>query len=88
MLTEPDEIHPRMLKKRSKMICELSAKSLRIHREQKTLQRCEERQEENELLRRSEKNFRKMSESNCFNTSKASKHVIGQFICRDLKLIK
>lgn len=53
MVTEPDEIHPRMVKKLGKAISELLAKSLRIHREQKTLQRSEERQAENELLRKS-----------------------------------
>lgn len=57
MLTEPHEIHPRMLKKPGKVISELLAKSLRIHRGQKTLQRSAERQEENELLRKKERNL-------------------------------
>lgn len=46
-----------MLKKPGKVISELLATPLRIHREQNTLQRSEERQAENELLRKSERNL-------------------------------
>lgn len=46
-----------MLKKPGKVISELLIKFLRIHREQKTLQRSEERKAENELLHKSETNL-------------------------------
>lgn len=68
ILTEPAEIHPRNLKEPGEVITELLAKSLRFHREQKTLQ-SEEKLAENELLRKSERNLEENGKLYCFNTS-------------------
>lgn len=70
------------------MLSDLLEKSWRTHKSQKTLQRSEERKENNVLLRGSEGILREMGQLHCFNVSEISKYIIEQLICMDWKIIK
>lgn len=70
------------------MLSDLLEKSWRTHKSQKTLQRNEERKENNVLLRGSEGILREMGQLHCFNVSEISKYIIEQLICMDWKIIK
>lgn len=59
---------PKNAEETSKVISELLAKSCRNSQGAKTLQRTKERQAENEMLRKRERNLEENG-SNCFNTS-------------------